>query len=166
MIISSQLIEAYIECAIKYWLRSRAELAGENVYAEWARAQNEAYRRDGLKHLLAILPENKCAMGPPISKNSKDATWRIAFDVRLRTNDLESRMHAVEMIASEGRGSTTQFIAYRFEFANKLTKQHKLLLAFDTLLATSGFSPAWSTSPIFILRPERVRRSAPCSRIS
>jgi predicted RecB family nuclease len=138
MIISSQLFEAYIECAIKCWLRSRAELAGENVYAEWARAQNEAYRRDGLKHLLVILPENKCAMGPPISKNSKDATWRIAFDVRLRTNDLESRLQAVERIPSEGRRGPAQFIPYRFEFANKLAKKHKLLLAFDALLLSEA----------------------------
>jgi hypothetical protein len=65
MIVSSQLFEAYIECSTKCWLRSRAELAAENVYAEWARAQNEVYRQDGLKHLLAILPENECAMGPP-----------------------------------------------------------------------------------------------------
>ena len=122
MIVSSQLFEDYIECATKCWLRSRAESAAGNVYAEWARAQNEAYRQDGLKTLLAILPEGDCAMGPPISKNSKDATWRIAIDVRLRTNELESRLHAVERIASEGRGSTTQFIPYRFEFANKLTK--------------------------------------------
>ena len=81
-------------------------------------------------------------MGPPISKNSKDATWRIAIDVRLRTNELESRLHAVERIASEGRGSTTQFIPYRFEFANKLTKQHKLLVAFDTLLLSEAVGRA------------------------
>ena len=134
MIVSSQLFEAYIECSTKCWLRSRAEPTAGNAYAEWARAQNEAYRQDGLKRLLAMFPESDRAIAPPISKNSKDATWRIAIDVRLRTNELESRLQAVERIASEGRGSTAQFIPYRFEFANKLTKQHKLLLAFDALV--------------------------------
>jgi hypothetical protein len=138
MIVSSQLFEAYIECATKCWLRSRAELAEENTYAEWARAQSEAYRQDGLKHLLAILPENECAMGPPISKNSKDATWSVAFDVRLRTNDLESCLQAVERIPSEGRRGIARFIPYRFEFANKLAKKHKLLLAFDALLLSEA----------------------------
>ena len=138
MIVSSQLFEAYIECSTKCWLRSRAEPTAGNVYAEWARAQNEAYRQDGLKQLLAILPESDRAIGPPISKNSKDATWRIAIDVRLRTNDLESRLHAVERIASEGRGRTAQFIPYRFEFANKLTREHKLLLAFDALVLSEA----------------------------
>ena len=103
MIVTSQLFEAYIECPTKCWLRSRAEPTAGNVYAEWIRAQNEAYRRDGLKNLLAILPKSDCAMGLPISKNSKHATWRIAIDVRLRTNDLESCPQAVERTASEGR---------------------------------------------------------------
>ena len=96
MIVSSQLFEDYIECATKCWLRSRAEPAAGNVYAEWARAQNEAYRQDALKKLLAVLPEGDRVIRPPISKSSKDATWRIAIDVRLRTNELESRLHAVE----------------------------------------------------------------------
>ena len=142
MIVSSQLFEAYIECATKCWLRSHAEPAAANVYAEWARAQNEVYRQDALKELLAVLPEGDRAMGPAISKNSKDATWRIAIDVRLRTNELESCLHAVERTASEGRGSTTQFIPYRFEFANKVTKQHKLLVAFDTLLLSEAVGRA------------------------
>src|SRR5664280_1757169 len=109
MIVSSELFEGYLECSTKCWLRSRTEPATGNVYAEWARAQNEAYRQDGLNKLRAILPESDFATGPLISENSKDASWRIAIDVRLGTNDLESRLHAVERIASEGRGSTTQF---------------------------------------------------------
>jgi predicted RecB family nuclease len=142
MIVSSQLFEDYIECATKCWLRSRAEPAAGNVYAEWARAQNEAYRQDALKKLLAVRPESDRVIGPPISKSSKDATWRIAIDVRLRTNELESRLHAVERIASEDRGSITQFIPYRFEFTNKLTRQHKLLVAFDTLALSEAVGRA------------------------
>jgi predicted ester cyclase len=86
MMVSSQLFEAYIDCATKCWLRSRAEPAAGNVYAEWAQAQNETYRQDALKELLAGLPEGDHAIAPPISKNSKDAIWRIAVDVRLREN--------------------------------------------------------------------------------
>jgi hypothetical protein len=112
MIVSSQLFEDYIECATKCWLRSRAEPAAGNVYAEWARAQNEAYRQDALKRLSTVLPEGDRVIGPSISKSSKDATWRIAIDVRLRTNELESRLHAIERTASAGRGSTNQLIPF------------------------------------------------------
>ena len=99
-----------------------------------SRAERGPIAQDGLKRLLAMLPESDRAIAPPISKNAKDATWRIAIDVRLQTNDLESRLQAVERMPSEGRGRSAQFIPYRFEFANKLTKNDKLLLAFDALL--------------------------------
>ena len=52
--------------------------------------------------------------------------------------NLESRLQAVERIPSDGRGRPAQFIPYRFEFANKLTKEHKLLLAFDALLLSEA----------------------------
>ena len=83
---------------------------------------------DGLKRLLATVPESDSATAPPIPKNPKDVTWRLAIDVRWRTRDLESRLQAVERIPAEGRRRPAQFIPYRFEFANKLTKEHKLLL--------------------------------------
>lgn len=138
MIVSSQLFEAYIECSTKCWLRSRAEPIAGNVYAEWVRGQNETYRQDGLKRLLASFPESEFAIGPPISKNSTHATWRIAIDVRLQKNNLESRPQVIERIASQGPGRAAQFIPYRFEFANKLTKKHRLLVAFDTILLSES----------------------------
>src|SRR6266849_3053780 len=78
------------------------------------------------------------ATAPPIHKNSKDVTWCLAIDVRWRTRELESSLQAVERIPSDGHGRSAQFIPHRFEFANKLAKEHKLLLAFDALLLSEA----------------------------
>jgi predicted RecB family nuclease len=134
MIISSPLFEAFVECPTKCWLRSRSEPSTGNSYSEWARLQNETYYDVGLTRLLTMFPESDCVMAPPISKRAMDATWRLAIDMRLRTNGLESRLQAVERIPSEGRRKSLQLIPYRFEFANKLVRKDKLLLAFDALL--------------------------------
>jgi hypothetical protein len=40
----------------------------------------------------------------------------------------------VERIPSEGRGQSAKFIPIRYYFANKLTRDHKLLLAFNALV--------------------------------
>jgi predicted RecB family nuclease len=138
MIVSSQLFEAYLECSTKCWLRSRAEPATGNCFAEWACSQNETYLEYGLKRSFATVPESDRATAPPIPKNPKDVTWCLATDVRWRARDLESRLQAVERIPSEGQGRLAQFIPYRFEFANKLAKEHKLLLAFDALLLSEA----------------------------
>ncbi len=138
MIVSSQLFEAYLECSTKCWLRSRAEPATGNFYAEWVRPQNETYLEYGLKRSFAAVPESDRATAPPIPKNLKDVTWRLAIDVRWKTRELESRLQAVERIPSDGHGRPAQFIPHRFEFANKLAKEHKLLLAFDALLLSEA----------------------------
>ncbi len=46
----------------------------------------------------------------------------------------ETRLHALERIPSEGRGKAAQFIPVRFIWRNKLTKDDKLLLAFDAFV--------------------------------
>ena len=47
---------------------------------------------------------------------------------------MESRLHAVERVPPQGRGKPAQFIPVRFVFFNKLTKDDRLLVAFDALV--------------------------------
>jgi hypothetical protein len=135
MIVSSPLFEAYLECSTKCWLRSRAEPKTPNAYAEWASLQNETYYQDRIKCLLEMFPESDRVIAPSISKHAKDA-WRIATDVHLRMNGLETYLQAVERRPSEARGRPAQFIPYRFRFANKLTKKTKCRLR-----STRTYSP-------------------------
>ena len=50
----------------------------------------------------------------------------------------EIRLHAVERVPSEGRGRPAQFIPIRFVFFNKLTKDDRLLLAFDAFVLSEA----------------------------
>ena len=47
---------------------------------------------------------------------------------------LETCLHVVERVPAEGRGKAAQFIPIRFIFFNKLTKDDKLLLAYDAFV--------------------------------
>jgi hypothetical protein len=133
MIISAPLFEAYLECSTKCWLRARAEPNAGNAYAEWACLRNETYYKTGLQRLLTMFPESERAIAPSISKQAKDAPWRLAIDVHFWANGLESRLRAVERAPCEGWETRAQFIPYRFQFSNKVAKNDKLMLAFDAL---------------------------------
>src|SRR3954453_20537922 len=115
MIITSPLFEAYLDCKTKCWLRAKAERGAGNAYADWARLKGESYYEDGCKHLVAMFPENARVIAPHISMKTKTLTWRVATDVRLQTNRLESCLQAIETVPSEGRASSLQFIPYRFQ---------------------------------------------------
>ena len=45
-----------------------------------------------------------------------------------------SRLYAIERVPSEGCGKPSQFIPIRFIYRNKLTKDDKVLLAFDAFV--------------------------------
>jgi predicted RecB family nuclease len=51
---------------------------------------------------------------------------------------LASRLHAVERLASEGRRNPAQFIPIRFIYRNKLTRDDRLLVAFDALVLSAS----------------------------
>jgi predicted RecB family nuclease len=133
MVVSAPLFEAYLECSTKCWLRAHAEPSAGNAYAEWACLRNENFHANGLQRLLTMFPESDRAIAPRISTDAKNAAWRVAIDVRLCTNGLESRLRAVERARSEGRDTPGQFIPYRFQFAKKVVKNDKLMLAFDAM---------------------------------
>jgi predicted RecB family nuclease len=133
MAVSAPLFEAYLECATKSWLRARAEPSTGNAYAEWTCLRNQTYCETGLQRLLAMFPESDRAIAPPISRQTQNAAWRLAIDVHFWTNSLEARLRAVERAPSEERNTPVQFIPYRFQFANKVVKNDKLMLAFDAL---------------------------------
>jgi predicted RecB family nuclease len=102
-------------------------LCGVDVSAE------PDYYETGLQRLLAMFPESDRAIAPPISRQTQNAAWRLAIDVHFWTNSLEARLRAVERAPSEERNTPVQFIPYRFQFANKVVKNDKLMLAFDAL---------------------------------
>ena len=179
MKITPQLFEAFLKCPTKCWLMFTGEPPTGNAYAEWVQTENESYRANAARQLMADVPADECAPSPGSSRgneahysaeNLKNAKWRLAVDVPVRTelrssrgNEalssspqpstpssqpadqslltsatiVESRLHAIERVPSEVRGKAAQFIPIRFIFRNKLTKDDKLLLAFDAFVLSA-----------------------------
>jgi len=133
--ITSHLFGAYLKCSTKCFFRLLGEAAAEtgNAYANWVQTQTEAYHSEGLKRLMEGVPRDERAIRPSGTGHLKTANWRLAGEFVAPSENLESNIHAIERIPSEGRGQPTQFIPIRFVFTNKLTRDDKLLLAFDAL---------------------------------
>lgn len=133
MTITSRLFEAYLKCPTKCFLWWRGEADTGNAYANWLRTQNESYRSEGCTRLIEGSLRNECVISPPDIGHIKMAKWRFAVDIVACTQNLESSIHAVERLPSGGRAKPAQFIPIRFIFTNKLSRDDKLLMAFDAL---------------------------------
>ena len=134
MRITPDLFAAYLKCPTKCYLRAHGEAPSGNTYAEWVRNQNESYRTAGVARLKERVPSEDWAGSLTDPPDLKAVKWRIAVDFPAQTENLESRLHALERAPSEGRGKPAQFIPVRFIFTNKMTKDNTLLVAFDALV--------------------------------
>ena len=126
MTITSDIVEAFLKCPTKCYLRSLGEVGTGNAYAEWVRTQNELWRREGIKRLMAGTAPDECVGSLTVTTNLKTAKWRLAIEYVVRSRNMESDLHAVERIPSEGRGKPPQFIPIRFVSTNKLNRDDKL----------------------------------------
>ena len=133
MKLTSALFEAFLKCSTKCYLRWTGQTGSGNAYADWVRDQNDAYQKEALQRLV-MAAEGEASIATPGAENLKTATWRLAVDLPLETETMASRLHAVERVPPQGRGRPAQFIPVLFVFWNKLTKDDRLLVAFDALV--------------------------------
>ncbi len=132
MTITSHLLEAYLKCPTKCWLRSAGEQITDSTCTQCTQAQNESYGAVEIRRLLSRTDPSECMFSPP-ADNLKAGKWRLATGVLAHTPHLESYLQAVERLPSQGHGKPANFITVRFVPTNKVSKDAKLLLAFDAL---------------------------------
>src|SRR5258708_7414257 len=166
-------MEAFLKCPTKCWLRFTGEPRAGNTYAEWVQSEHESYRADAAKRLIANAPAGECAVAP-IAETLKTAKWLLAVDVPVRiefgnslgneaqlcmtensqslvtpaTTTVESRLHAIERIPSEGRGRAAQYTPIRYIFTNKLGKDEKVMVSFDAFVLSEILGRKVSLSKI------------------
>ena len=134
MPITSHLFETYLKCPTKCFLRSLGETGTENSYANWVKAQHFSYSSDGIKHLVEGVAQDECITGPIDLKETWSPKWRLAIQTIACTQNLESSIHAVERLISEGGDKSAPLIPIRLVFTNKVDKHDKLSLGFDALV--------------------------------
>src|ERR1700719_5428592 len=134
MAITTDLVEAFLKCPTKCFLRAGAQVGTGNAYAQWVRTESDIFRSEGTKRLVAGVAPDKCVTGTAAIESGRPAQWKFALDFVAQSENRRSSCHALERIPSAGRGRAAQFVPIRFVFGNKLTRHDRLLLAFDALV--------------------------------
>jgi hypothetical protein len=57
MNVTSALFKAFLKCPTKCYLRSTGQTGAGNAYAEWARAQNDAYQSKMAKQVIEAVAD-------------------------------------------------------------------------------------------------------------
>jgi hypothetical protein len=131
-VITSELLEAYLACPMKCYLRSSGEKCSENKFFVWYETQKESYRRVGARRLEASVPHQELIRNQIAPRNFRKAQWQLALNQVLDTDDLSATIHAIQRIPKEGRLS--EFIPVRFVHLNKLSRANKMAAVFDAIV--------------------------------
>ncbi|HZM02045.1 MAG TPA: hypothetical protein VFC44_03390 [Candidatus Saccharimonadales bacterium] len=111
------------------------------TYAEWVKSQTASSMATQTGRLVSESPMDESVVSPAPEK-LKGGEWRLATGVVVRAElnsyTLESTLHAIERIPSEGWGRPAKFAPMRFIFTNKLGRVDKLLLVFDALVLSEA----------------------------
>ena len=131
--ISQALFEDYLNCPTKCFLRASGEKFQPNFYANWLGNQNEIYRKEAAKRLIAGHQQENVIINPTDTAQINTSAWRLAINIDMRWHNIEANLHAAELIPARTANSVDHIIPIRFIFANKLSRIDRLLLAFDAL---------------------------------
>jgi hypothetical protein len=94
--ITTDLVEAFLKCPTKCFLRARAEVATGNAYADWVRTKSEVFRSEGITRLVAGVAPDKCATSTAATESGRSAQWQLALDFTAGGENLRCSFDAVE----------------------------------------------------------------------
>ena len=136
-LITSELLEAYLACPTKCYLRSISEAGSGNTYAAWDQARNELYRREGIRKLIASTTLG-VVNGQIDMRRLKTTQWQFAFDQTVRSDDLEAGLHGMQRTTKNGELLTSEFSPIRFIRTNKLHHANRIIAGFEALVLSKS----------------------------
>ena len=104
MLITSHILEAFLKCPTKCWLKSAGEQIANVTCTQFGQSRDELYRRAEILRLLSKTPNNASVIAPTVDI-VKTGKWRLVVNVHAQTAHLDSYLHAVEHVPFEGRGN-------------------------------------------------------------
>lgn len=110
MIISAAIFEAYFKCSSQCWFLFLGKEGDANIYLDFVRNRSDAYRAAGIERLMLKIRPSESVVTRSLPVNIKTATLLLAVNFVATTENLESHLHAIERVPSDGQGKPVQFM--------------------------------------------------------
>jgi predicted RecB family nuclease len=143
-LISDELFDAYLKCKTKAYLTFGHATMGEPSHpiSDWQRHFAENYQED-CRDRLRSADGGDCLVGSPGSEDLRKAKYRLIIQPYITGQDVGSNIHALERRPAPTQKRHSPYAPIRFIPFEKVSKHHKLMLAFDgfVLWKASGQMP-------------------------
>jgi predicted RecB family nuclease len=143
MLITDDIFQAFLQYETKSHLKLTGVAGDHRAFLEWERHLIEDYKRQCHRQWRADFGEAECLVGEAFPHDLDNSLCRFVLDCRVRTQEMQSNLHALERVAAPGQTNHSPYMPIRCVPREKITTQDKLLLAFDALVlgTVSGEAP-------------------------
>jgi predicted RecB family nuclease len=133
MLITDDIFQAFLQCETKAHLKLTGAVGDQRAFSEWERHLVEDYKQQCYRQWRADCGEAACLVGVALPQDLDNSRCRLAMDCTVRTQEMQAYLHAVERVASPSKPNDSPYMPIRCVPREKITRQDKLLLAFDAL---------------------------------
>jgi predicted RecB family nuclease len=143
MLITDDIFQAFLQCETKSHLQLSGAAGDQWAFPDWERTLVEAYKRQCHRQVGAAFRETECLLGGAFPQDLANRGCRLVLDCRVRAQEMQSDLHAVERVASPAQANHSPYMPIRCVPRENITTQDKRLLAFDArvLWTVSGEAP-------------------------
>ena len=111
---------------------------------DWQRRQIENYKQECYKQLCSKFPDNTNLIATLLPQDFEDVKHQLVIDCVVQAQEMQSHIPALERVTSSANRKHIFYIPIRFIPSEKITRNDRLLLAYDALvlsIATGKMPP-------------------------
>jgi predicted RecB family nuclease len=139
MVITEDIFGAFLQCETKSYLTLAGAVGDRRQLTDWERQLTEDYQQQFFTRLRSHCRDSELLRGVTLAQALAQHQCRFALDCVVQTRELQSHIPMLERVPPAGKTSHLAYIPVRLLPREKLTRQDKLLVAFDALvLATAA----------------------------
>jgi predicted RecB family nuclease len=135
-LISTELFAAFLNCKYKAYLKVTGVTGSVSEYEIMETSLEEEYRRRASRHLLQSVPRECVVESPKSIHRAVQQEFLAITNARVAADGFSVRIDAL-LLSSAKTASRHNYLPIMFTASERVSKQHKLLLAFQAVaLAT------------------------------
>jgi len=154
MPITNRIFSAYFRCETQAHLIATNVPASGHEISDWCRAAAD-YRAECIARMSSAYDPNLCYNGTPSLAALQGNTYKFIYGCTIGNEELQSQIDALQWVKSSDESESGVYAPIRTVRHERITRDDKLLLAFDALALGTVFPRAPN------LRTDRLRTYAP-----
>ena len=131
--VTEEIFQSFLNCKTKSYLKFSRAIDTQPEFRDWQRRQIEDYRQKCYDQLRSKFGEDECLTDVSFPQALENSKCHLVFDCLVKSQEIRSNIHALERVTSSDKKRHSSYIPIRFVPYKKITKQDRLLLAYDAL---------------------------------